>query len=263
MSLPVSRQRLIAIARSLRVLPLVEHLHARRHVREAAEANAAWAAERPGRAFPPAELIRRTYGDASFRMFEIWGRLNAEDIVAVVERHTDKAALSVAEWGSGLGRISVHLPSHWTFTGFDIDRSSVDWCREHLGGDYRLNRPAPPLPAEDASFDVVYAVSIFTHLSQQAHLAWRDEILRVLKPGGVFIFTVHGEDQAGNLLPEERRRFDAGAIVVRGAVPEGSRTYLAYHPRRFVEDVLLAPFEKAEGPTPACGQTLYVGRKPV
>lgn len=260
--MPLSRERLIAIARSLGILPIVESHFAKREVREAEEANAAWAERKTGAKYPPADLIRRTYGDPSFRGFEMWGRANAKEIVEAIKRHQPDEHLEVAEWGCGLGRISVHLPDTWTFTGFDIDESSISWCQENLVGHYLLNHRKPPLPADDGSFDVVYAVSIFTHLSKKAHLVWRDEILRVLKPGGLFLFTVHGEEQAGGLLPEERLRFDAGSIVTRGGVKEGSRTYLAYHPQAFVEQTLLEPFEQVEGPAQTCGQTLYIGRKP-
>ncbi|NNU16900.1 class I SAM-dependent methyltransferase [Parvularcula sp. ZS-1/3] len=255
------RERLIALARSLRVLPFVEKMYTARQVEEAAAANKEWQERNPDKVFPPADLICRTYGDATFRGFDSWGRANATDITAIIERHIKGERLDVAEWGCGLGRIAVHLPERWDYIGFDIDQSSIDWCKEHLRGTYKLNDPEPPLPTDDESFDVVFAVSIFTHLSDEAHRVWPREIARILRPGGIFVFTVHGDEQATKLTGSERRSFDEGELVVRGGVEEGSRTYLAYQPKRFVDEVLLEPFVKLEGPFQALGHTVYVARK--
>lgn len=256
------KERLLSVARVLGALPIIERVYAARRVAQWREANAQYAAAHPAVVFPPADLVQRTYGSPSYRGFHRWGAENARDIVAAIGRHAPGDRPRIAEWGCGLGRLAAHIAPDHDYTGFDIDPSSVEWCRAHLPGAYLLNAAQPPLPAGDGVFDVVFAVSIFTHLSEAAHVAWRDEILRVLKPGGVFLFTVHGEAQAARLLPEERRRFEQGRLVVRGGVEEGSRTYLAYHPERFVTEVLLGSFEHREGPVPACGQTLYVGRKP-
>ncbi len=262
MELPVSRERLIAVARALRVLPLVEKIHAARSVRLEEDKNAAFRKKHPEMVLPPVNLIRRTYGDPSLTQYVRWGRINAEQIAGVLQPHIPDDQAVVAEWGCGLGRIASHLPKAWQYTGFDIDQSSLDWCKDNLEGAFLLNQPDPPLPYADDSFDAVFAISIYTHLSAKAHRSWPKEIARILKPGGVFAFTVHGEEQAQNLLGSERRSFDRGELVVRGGVAEGSRTFLAYHPEAFVNEVLLAPFERVSGPDPLCEQTLYIGRKP-
>jgi SAM-dependent methyltransferase len=260
--LPVGRERLLFLLRSTGLLGVAERVAIRQDVAEAQSANAAFLARDRDLNLPPADLVRRTYGSADLRSYHQWGRQNAEEIEEVLARHCDLSSARIAEWGCGLGRLAVHLAPKMDYTGFDIDPSSLDWCRENLQGTYLKNDPMPPLPAEEASFDAVFAVSIFTHLSKAQHRVWSQEILRVLRPGGVFTFTVHGEEQAANLLTEERKRFDRGELVTRGGVSRGSRTYLAYHPEAFVRQGLLSGFEEAEGPVQVCGQTLYVGRKP-
>nr|WP_305889122.1 class I SAM-dependent methyltransferase [Parvularcula maris] len=248
--------------RGLGLLGVAERIAIARDVEEAEEANAAFLASYEGPPLPSASLIRRTYGDAGLEDYRNWGRENAAEIEAALSRHVNLSTAKVAEWGCGLGRLAMHLAPKTDYTGFDIDESSLAYCRAHLPGTYLRNDPMPPLPAEDASFDAVFAVSIFTHLSKAQHSAWAAEIRRVLKPGGVFLFTVHGEEQAGGLLPGERAAFDRGELVTRGGVSRGSRTYLAYHPETFVREVLLEGYEPVDGPEPCCGQTLYVGRKP-
>ncbi|GGY53775.1 class I SAM-dependent methyltransferase [Parvularcula lutaonensis] len=255
------KSELVAFARRLGLLGIVDWVYGQRRVSEYASANAAYQMQHPECRFPPAALVQRTYGTPSFQSFREWGARNAKEIAEAIERHSTVDAPQVLEWGCGLGRLAVHLVDRYAYTGVDIDAGSVQWCRDNLGGRFAINQPKPPLPFAAESFDVVFAVSIFTHLSERAHLDWRDEMLRVLKPGGVFIFTVHGDEQSKELSPSERQRYDAGQIVVRGGVSEGSRTFLAYHPDPYVRETLLEGYDVAEGPTPACGQTLYAGRK--
>ena len=55
-----------------------------------------------------------------------------------------------------------------------------------------LNRSTDPRPFffEDQSLDVIYAWSVFSHLSEETHLPWLAEFERVLKPGGAFLSTL-------------------------------------------------------------------------
>lgn len=256
------KKQLVALLRAIRLLPVAEWCYARLKVRAAAEANQAFCDEHPELVLPPPHLIQRTYGNPEHRSFYRWGRKNAEQIGDYIDRYAPSERPQILEWGCGLGRIGVHLAGTRNYTGVDIDRASVAWCTEHIDGRFTVNNPDPPLPFAHDSWDVVFAVSIFTHLSERAHLAWRDEIFRVLKPGGVFIFTVHGAREAGMLADRDKRRFEEGRLVTKSGVTEGSRTFLAYHPQAFVDQHLTAPFEPLAGPETACNQTLYVRRKP-
>jgi len=257
------KAQLMSFLRATRLLPLAERYYTWRRVREAEADNTAFLAKHPDLVLPPPRLVQRTYGNPSLKNYHQWGRGNAQEISALIKEHAPGEDPQVLEWGCGLGRIGSHLVPDLAYTGVDIDRGSIAWCAENLDGRFTVNNPQPPLPFADQSWDVVFAVSIFTHLSKKAHLAWRDEIFRVLKPGGVFLFTVHGEREAGGLTAAERQRFDRGQIITKGGVAEGSRTYLAYHPQAFVAEHLTAPFEAVAGPQTACNQTLYVRRRPL
>jgi SAM-dependent methyltransferase len=77
------------------------------------------------------------------------------------------------------------------FHGSDIDEEMVSWVRKHLCppiADVRVNREQPPLDYPDDHFDLITALSVFTHIAD----GWSDwllEIRRVLKPGGLLIAT--------------------------------------------------------------------------
>jgi ubiquinone/menaquinone biosynthesis C-methylase UbiE len=102
------------------------------------------------------------------------------------------------------------------------------------------NDLAPPLPLESNSFDVVYAVSVLTHLSVAQQHAWLKELRRMLRPDGSLILTTHGEQSAKVLLPHEYAHFKANGFFVRSGVEEGKRCFLSYHHPSFAAKQLFA-----------------------
>jgi SAM-dependent methyltransferase len=102
------------------------------------------------------------------------------------------------DFGCGSGRIARHLTDRVELTGVDVDADAVAWCAQHLRGDFRVIDPKPPLPFADATFDVAYAVSVFTHLDEQPQFEWLAELRRVLKPGGRLVASTHPPDLTYN-----------------------------------------------------------------
>jgi SAM-dependent methyltransferase len=103
---------------------------------------------------------------------------------------------SVLDFGCGCGRTLRHFyrrSSSTHFYGVDIDSRAIDWCTSHLAfAQFAVTSPKPPLPFSDGSFDLIYAVSVFTHIDEDLQFEWLNELRRVVKPGGVLLFTVQG-----------------------------------------------------------------------
>src|SRR5947208_884804 len=93
--------------------------------------------------------------------------------------------------------------------------ADADWFLRAGRARSEVNGLAPPLAFDDASFDLVYALSVFTHLTGDLQVAWRDELRRVLRPGGRLLITTHGRSYVPRLDVEERERFESGELVVR------------------------------------------------
>jgi len=122
----------------------------------------------------------------------------------------------------------------------------VDWCRENLPfAEVAVNESSPPLPYESSTFDLVYALSVFTHLTEEAQRSWIHECFRVLKPGGHLLISTLGEHylSLGRLSASERAAFGNGELVVLYEGSSGTSLCSAYHPAEYVRTQLARDFE--------------------
>ena len=101
----------------------------------------------------------------------------------------------VLDFGCASGRMIRWLVDHtergevW---GVDISGAHITWCQQNLSPPFRFATTTtfPHLPFEDNYFDLIYAASVFTHISDLAE-AWLMELRRIARPGGRLVLTVH------------------------------------------------------------------------
>jgi SAM-dependent methyltransferase len=200
-----------------------------------------------GLPIPPLSLRMLVAGSPDIGWFLDGGRRGAESIRATLLRTGADVVQcrAILDFGCGCGRVTRHWRSlTGEVHGTDVNPRLVDWCRRRLAfARFSQNALAPPLDAEDGRFDLVYALSVFTHLTADLQHAWVAEFFRVLRPGGFLLFTTHGRRYVDRLAPEEARRFTGGELVARDAGPEGSNLYGTYHPEAWVRARLAGPFE--------------------
>ncbi len=257
------KQRLVSLARGAGLLPAFDALRFMRSQWASAAQNARFREAHPDFDPPPLWWMHDMYRHTSYDLYWRTGQETAAALAACIDAHVRAGEPRVADWGCGLARVLRHLPERYRRTGFDYNAHAVNWCAEYIRDvQFFHNGLMPPLPASAASFDALYALSVFTHLSEEAHDAWIHDIARVLAPGGIFLGAFHMKLSPGQLLPEEQARFDAGKLVVRGRVKEGSRTYVAYHPESWLRAHLFHNWEILEGPLDFFGQSLFIARRP-
>jgi len=200
--------------------------------------------------FPPPHLAFDAYGTTSIPHYFETGIRNAQLIANFINEYILTGTVKILDWGCGPGRIIRHIGKflhHKSFNlyGSDYNKASIHWCQNKLPNIcFTLNNLIPPFEYQSNFFDCVYALSVFTHLSKNMHFAWIKELRRILKPNGILIITTHGLTSSQNrLLNHEREKFDSGKLVVRSKIKEGSKWYLAYQPRMFMQNTLLKDFE--------------------
>lgn len=256
------KQKIVSIARRFRIVPLLEAAFFWQNWRETRDENAAFLKAHPDFSPLPLRWMHDMYRHTSFDLYWRTGQETAASLAQKIDGAVDVPDPYVADWGCGLARVLRHLPENYTKSGFDYNPAAVHWCANNIdGARFARNALNPPLPAESNSFDALYALSVFTHLSEQNHYDWLEEIRRVLKPGGVFLGAFHMHPKPGQLLPDELPRFEAGKLVVRGGVKEGSRVFTAHHPEQWLRQFVTNGFELIGGPEPFHGQTLLVARR--
>jgi SAM-dependent methyltransferase len=197
---------------------------------------------------PPTALAYDAFGRWEPEIYRQQGSDHAAYIAGLIKRHRPGAQV-ICEWGCGPMRLLRHMRSHFEnerLVGIDYNRHTIAWCTHHFPGiQFIANNMEPPLPLHDAEADAIYAISVFTHLSERHHREYVADLMRCLSPGGVLIVTLHCGHYVTKLTARERVQFDHGELVVRAGVTEGKRAYVAFHSPDFVRH-LFRDFEILE-----------------
>jgi ubiquinone/menaquinone biosynthesis C-methylase UbiE len=193
---------------------------------------------------PPDYLIYESF-QINYSDYYFGGLETAKWLVQHFEKYIPLDNAKILDWGCGPGRLIRHLPAitatKCKLYGTDYNAGSIDWCSKNLPGiQFNNNTLQSKLPWADNFFDVIYGISIFTHLSEQLHHDWSNELTRVLRPGGILFITAQGDNFRSKLTDAELAKYDEGLLLVRGNVKEGHRTYSAFHPKKFMRHL----FEK-------------------
>jgi SAM-dependent methyltransferase len=145
---------------------------------------------------PPAELRYRVSSSPDAENFVTIGKKCANDINTALRQVGYEIAefKRVLDFGCGCGRTLIHLKDlapHAQFEGTDIDDAAIEWCEQNLKfGTFKVGQASPPADYASASFDFIYAISVFTHLDAPYQFQWLDELRRIATPGALLVLTV-------------------------------------------------------------------------
>lgn len=199
-----------------------------------------------GLPLPPARLRVLVSGAHDASEFLRVGRLHADFLRQLLARHAALAETdALLDFGCGCGRVL----RHWGDLGprlyaSDVNPELAGWCRDNLPfAEVQANAARPPIAYAADSFDVVLARSVFTHLPEPAQQEWLTELRRILKPGGLLLFSVHGEQFARGLHAEEYARFTRGELVTIRPNLEGSNFCGTFQAPAYVQARMLDGFQ--------------------
>jgi len=195
----------------------------------------------PNAVLPPPYFIYETFG-LDYEQFYTESEDTAKWLISFFKKYSSLQNATVLDWGCGPGRIIRHIPALLDKScqcyGTDYNTKYVTWCAKNIPEvTFKPNGLEPPLPFDPDTFDIIYGISIFTHLSKKMHVAWFDELFRVLKPGGILFLTLHGKAFKTKLTEAQKQQFDRGQLVVLSSTKEGHRSYSAFHPIPYIKSL--------------------------
>jgi len=109
-----------------------------------------------------------------------------------------ESPIRVLEFASGYGCVSRHLGKQvgYRYTPCDIHPAAVDFVSTNLGiaSLQSEHRPEDFIPPE--VYDVVFALSFFSHMPDRTWGRWLGALMKTVRPGGLLIFTTQGRISA-------------------------------------------------------------------
>ncbi len=188
--------------------------------------------ESGGLPLPSPLMIVRVAGSPSAQVFLDGGKLAAESILAVLQSQNIQNVVDVMDFGCGCGRVLRWLGgSGFRLRGVDLDRKAIAWCKTNLSGvEFDACRLTPPLRFGADSLDLIYALSVFTHIEGDAQEQWLAEFSRVLRPDRYLLVSTHGNAYRESLELREKELFDQGQPVIRFPGGAGTNLCNVFHP---------------------------------
>lgn len=148
--------------------------------------------------FPAAQNLQRVQRFSTIQQVAPKGYSDCRRMRALAAHYgLDLARARILDWGCGHGRVIRYfreLGPAAELHGIDIDADNIAWGQQNLAGiDFSVGPLMPPTRFDDGMFDLVFGISVMTHLTREVQIAWLKEIRRILKPGGLALLTFGGD----------------------------------------------------------------------
>jgi len=142
-------------------------------------------------------------GDRALEEYFLSARESAERIAEIIKRNVQPHGLantniekfSLFDFASGFGMVNRHFRNvvpGADVMACDIHPEAVAFHRNYLGIDCQLSSEMPSDLIINSQYDVVLALSFFSHMPNHTWSDWLSVLLDVVKEGGLMIFTTHG-----------------------------------------------------------------------
>jgi SAM-dependent methyltransferase len=196
---------------------------------------------------PDSERLTRAHGNDSRFHYVMLGSTIANMLAEIVRTYFGKAICEyddICDWGCSYAPVvqaMKRLAGDSKITGVDTDADAVLWSRESVRhAKFRVLPLLPPSSLAAEQFDLLYATSGAAHPKIGGFEAWRDELHRVVRPGGIALLAVNSPASLAMssdppLLPSVDLEPTGGSGSAEGA----SEVYL---PQRLIIQMLSEKF---------------------
>lgn len=141
------------------------------------------------------------------------GRYSADLVAAIAKEYGEVSAYTNSGWkpnrvldfASGYGCVTRHLVHAFPqskIIASDIHEQANAFIRKMLSVDTFQSTSSPGnFPSDQIKFDLIIALSFFSHMPKRTFAQWLDTISGLLAPNGLFIFTTHGRVSHTKVIP--------------------------------------------------------------
>ncbi len=257
------------LLRFLKIIYLIDKIRFYLHRIRYHKKNINFKKNNPDFVLPPDYLLYESFR-LDYEKYCLSGLATAKWLKTIFEKYIELQNVKILDWGCGPARIVRHFPNVLgdnKFFATDYNSETIQWCQKNIKEvEFNHNSIEAKLPYDDNYFDIIYGLSIFTHLSERKHYEWAKELLRILKRQGIFVFSTQGKIYLPKLTPKEQKQFKEGMLVVRSSEYEGHRVFSSFQPSEFIwklfenEEIVehIEPPATYENPYP---QDLWIVRK--
>lgn len=115
-----------------------------------------------------------------------------ENCIAVYGNNKPITDLNILDFGCGVGRVT--LPFYHRHqqpkTVCDVDAQAINYIQSVRPEiDAVKIEYDPPTNFPSQHFDIVFAISVWTHLPPGMQISWLDEVFRITRPGGLALIS--------------------------------------------------------------------------
>jgi SAM-dependent methyltransferase len=118
--------------------------------------------------------------------------LQIVELIAALELKPSK----VLEFAAGFGRVTRHLrklmPKGMQLVSSDIHEDGCEFLRNEIGVEVMVSNIDPSCINIGNHYDLIFVVSLFSHLPADSFAKWLLALYNILSPSGHLIFTTHG-----------------------------------------------------------------------
>ncbi len=218
---------------------------------------------------PPDYFLYETY-QLNYKQYKEDGEASAKEIIEWAKPYCINLT-SILEWGCGVARIVRHMPSivsNADVYGVDINTKMIEWnCANIPNVNFKRIDYSPPTLFEDNTFNLIYAISVFTHIEAEAQIDWIKEIHRITYSKGIFMFSTHGRKYETKLSAHEHHLLQTKGVYTIAYKEKGHRMMSTYNTEAYFKKLLKPYFEIMEFydgekfPDKVGGQDFWIGRK--
>jgi ubiquinone/menaquinone biosynthesis C-methylase UbiE len=233
--------------------------------------NSRFKKENPTLIIPPDYFIYETYR-LNYKQFFKDGEATAREIIQWTKSHVGEGDKRILDWGCGVSRIAMHIGklagTSSAVYACDINEKMISFnAKSYKDITYSLISYKPPTKYENGYFDLIYGLSIFTHIDDTMQEEWICEMYRILKENGIFLFTTQGRYFNSKLLPFEKQLLAQQGVFSKTYQQKGHRMMSTYNEPEFFKNLLEKYFEVLEfhagevDQSKVGGQDLWIVRK--